>query len=609
MNKMAPEEIRKKFLQFFKEKKHAIIPSASLIPENDPTVLFTTAGMHPLVPFLLGEPHPEGKRLANFQKSVRTGDIESVGDQWHLTFFEMLGNWSLGDYFKKGAIEMSLEFLTSKKWLGLDVNKLSVSCFEGDKDAPKDNESADIWRGLGIPEERIYFFPKSENWWGPAGQTGPCGPDTEMFYDTGKPHCKPAGKKRGENCNPSCGCGKFVEIWNDVFMQYNKKADGSFETLKQQNVDTGMGLERISAVINGVNSNYETDLMKGTMDKVKELCGEKLFNENIASARIITDHLRTATFILGDEKGITPGNVGQGYVLRRLIRRAIRHARNLGISDNFTAALAKTVVERFTKIYPELGKNKERIYSEIDCEETRFKETIEKGMHLLEREIEALAKTKQKVFPPKLAFDLYQSHGFPFELTQEIVSEKGLSVDKKEFDKRLEEHQALSRKGAEHKFKGGLADMQEETTKLHTATHLLNAALRKVLGEHVFQKGSNITAERLRFDFPNPEKVPAEKLKQAEDLINEKIREGFEVKMEIMPVEEAKKSGAMGVFDSRYGEKVKVYTVFNPKTKEVFSKEICGGPHVQNLKGMGHFKIVKEEAVAAGVRRIKAVLE
>jgi len=601
-------ELRSKYLAFFKEKGHAIIPSASLIPENDPTVLFTTAGMHPLVPFLMGERHPQGKRLADVQKCIRTGDIDSVGDAWHLTFFEMLGNWSLGDYFKKDALAFSFEFLTSRKWLGLDQNRLHVSVFAGDKDAPKDTEAAVIWESLGIPKERIHFLPKSDNWWGPAGQTGPCGPDSEMFFDTQKQVGELVGKTPTEKFSDGCSKGRFVEIWNDVFMQYNKTAHGLFEPLKQKNVDTGMGLERTVAVLNGLSSVYDIDSFKPLMQKIKSLSGAGLFEKNLSSGRIVADHMRSAVFILGDSKGVGPSNTDQGYVLRRLIRRAIRHGKNLGIEKDFSVEVAKVVVGQFGSVYSELGKNQSFIFSELDKEEKKFRDTLGRGMTVLQKALDSVKQSSDRTLDAKIVFDLYQSYGFPPEMTGELCREKGLEVDLDGFQKLLTEHQDLSRKGAEQKFKGGLADHSEETTKLHTATHLLNAALRKVLGPHVFQKGSNITAERLRFDFPNPQKVSEDQLKQVEALVNRMISEGLEVKMEILPYEEAKKSGAMGVFEEKYGDHVKVYTVWNPKTKEVFSKELCGGPHVTNTREIGGFKITKEEGVAAGIRRIKAIV-
>ena len=514
----------------------------------------------------------------------------------------MLGNWSFGDYFKKEAIEWSFEFLTSKKWLGLDVEKISVSCFAGDKDAQKDTESAEIWKSLGIPKERIYFFSKKENWWGPAGATGPCGPDTEMFYDTGKEKC-------GPKCNPSCSCGKYAEVWNDVFMQYDKVAEGRYEPLKQKNVDTGMGLERTAAVMQNKDNVYETDMVLPTFNKIKEITSEDAVKSNLASARIITDHIRTAVFILGDELGVVPSNVDQGYVLRRLIRRSVRHGRTLGISSNFTSEVGKTVIDTYSRIYPELKKNKSRIIDEMDKEETKFRNTLEKGIRVLEREIEKAKKDCLEHFPAIVCFDLYQSFGFPIEMTEEVAKEKGLAVKKEEFEKKLKEHQELSRKATEQKFKGGLADTKAKTTRLHTATHLLNEALRRVVDKKIYQRGSNITVERLRFDFPLDRKLTDDEIKKIEEFVNKRIEEGLEVKMETMSLDEAKKAGAHGVFDAKYGEKVKVYTIGCPKTKEVISKEICGGPHVKNTKELGKFKIVKEESVAAGVRRIKAVLE
>lgn len=608
MSEIPSDFVREKFLEFFESKGHAAIPSASLIPENDPSVLFTTAGMHPLVPYLMGEKHPLGKRLCNFQKCIRTQDIEEVGDAWHLTFFEMMGNWSLGDYFKKEAIEMSFEFLTGKKWLALPLEKLAVSCFEGEKD-PKtrkynivlDSEAAKVWEKLGIKKGRIVFLPRHNNWWGPAGLTGPCGPDSEMFYFVGEG--KPSAKS-----NPESDEKNWCEIWNDVFMQYNKTKEGKFEELRQKNVDTGLGLERVTAVLNGYSSAFETDLLKPIFEKAKSLTQmQPELPEVQRSLRIITDHLRAATFILGDEKGITPSNVDQGYVLRRLIRRAVRHARLLRIEKNFTVEIAQAVVERFQDIYPELEKNHQRIYEELDREETRFKQTLEKGIHLAEREFSALEKADK--VPAKLVFDLYQSFGFPLEMTEELAKEKHLLIDREGFEKLLLEHQELSRKGAEQKFKGGLADHSEQTTALHTATHLLNEALRRIVSKGIFQKGSNITAERLRFDFPLERKLSAEELKKVEDLVNQKIKEGLKVEMEVMSVEKAKEMGAQGIFETKYSDSVKVYTILNAETEEIFSREICGGPHVQNTKELGKFKILKEESSAAGIRRIKAVLE
>ncbi|MBU2109864.1 alanine--tRNA ligase [Patescibacteria group bacterium] len=563
---MNSKTIREKFLEFFTEKGHVIIPSASLIPnETDPTVLFTTAGMHPLVPYLLGEKHPAGNRVANVQKCIRTIDIDEVGDNIHLTFFEMLGNWSFGDYFKKEAIEWSWEFLVSPKWLGLNPDKISVSVFSGDKDAPRDEESAKIWQSLGVPKERIFYKGKEDNWWGPAGQTGPCGPDTEMFI-------------------------KGTEIWNDVFMQYNKIAEGEYEPLKQKNVDTGMGLERIAMIMQDSASVFETDLFAPIVAKIKsQISNLKSVDER--SIRIIADHVKAAVFIIAD--GVEPSNLGRGYVLRRLIRRAIRHGKLLGIED-FTKEIAKVVIDIYKDSYPEVEKNKGKIFEELNKEEERFRKTLEAGLKEF---------NKLSIVSGKDAFNLYQTYGFPLEMTKELAQEKELQINKKEFEEEFHRHQELSRTASVGMFKGGLAEASEQTAKLHTATHLLHQVLREVLGNHVAQKGSNITAERLRFDFSHSQKMTDEEIKKVEDLVNEKIKENLMVAYEEMSVEEAKEEGALGVFEHKYGEKVKVYSVGE------YSKEICGGPHAENTSQLGHFKILKEEASAAGVRRIKAVLE
>ncbi|PIR72263.1 MAG: alanine--tRNA ligase [Candidatus Nealsonbacteria bacterium CG10_big_fil_rev_8_21_14_0_10_36_24] len=586
---MTSKELRKKFLDFFKKKGHAIIPGASLIPEHDPTVLFTTAGMHPLTPFLLGEKHPAGQRLADAQKCVRTGDIDSIGDNWHLTFFEMLGNWSLGDYWKKEAIEWSFEFLTEKKWLDIPAGKLSITVFAGDKDAPEDKDSAKIWQKLGILKERIYYLPKEENWWGPAGQTGPCGPCTEMFYDTGKEKCN-------SNCRPGCSCGKYAEIWNDVFMEFNKTKEGKYLPLKQKNVDTGMGLERTIAVLAGFDNVYETELFKPIIKKIGELT-TKNYPLPTTHYRIIADHLKAATFILAEN--IEPSNVERGYVLRRLIRRAVRHGRQIGIKNIFTHKVAESIIE----IYPELKKNQDFIFEQLIREEEKFGKTLKRGLKQFER----LAKNN-KITGEK-AFNLYQNYGFPLELTQELGKERNIKIDEKDFQEALKKHQELSRLGSEKKFKGGLADHSKKVTKYHTATHLLLAALRQILSSHIYQRGSNITAERLRFDFSHTAKLTPEELKKVEDLVNQKIKDGLEVKWEEMSLEEAKKQRAMGVFGEKYGERVKVYTIFNPKTGEIFSQEICGGPHVKRTSELGKFKIIKEESSGASVRRLRAVLE
>ncbi|WP_066649327.1 alanine--tRNA ligase [Christensenella timonensis] len=597
MKCLTSDELRQMYLDFFKSKGHAVIRSASVIPENDPTVLFTTAGMHPLVPYLLGQKHPAGTRLTDVQKCVRTGDIDEVGDESHCTFFEMLGNWSLGDYFKKEAIAWSYEFLTSEQWLGIEKDKLYFTCFAGDEDAPRDMEAYDRWREMGVEDDHIFFLGKKHNWWGPAGITGPCGPDTEMFIDTGKPAC-------GPDCNPSCDCGKYLEIWNDVFMEYNKQADGTFVPLEQKNVDTGMGLDRTIAILQGKKSVYETDVFAPIIAKIEELSGKKYEGadeETRKAFRIVADHIRCATFMIGDEKGITPSNVDQGYVLRRLLRRAIRFAGKLGIAEGNLEKIAKVVIDKYAHAYGELRANEKKILSEIGKEEGRFQKTITQGLKEFEKVTANLAAGD--VIDGKSAFRLYDTFGFPIEFTLELADERGFKVDKEGFDKAFEHHQELSHAGAEQRFKGGLADTSEQTARLHTATHLLNAALRKLLSEDIVQKGSNITAERLRFDFNFDRKVEREELDKLEEYVNEAIAAGLDVVEEEMTVDEAKAQGAMGVFDSKYGELVKVYTIPG------YSKEICGGPHAKNTAELGHFKIKKEQSSSAGVRRIKAVLD
>ena len=606
--------LRQKFIDFFVTKhNHKEIPSASLIPENDPTVLFTTAGMHPLVPYLMGEKHPQGTKLVDVQKCMRTDDIDEVGDATHCTFFEMLGNWSLGDYFKKEAIQWSYEFLTTE--LNLNPDLLCVTCFAGDKDAPKDEEAAKIWESLGfvkaenIPENqkrRIYFLGKKDNWWGPAGKTGPCGPDTEMFYYTGSNKNNPY-EKGGPDINK-----EWVEIWNNVFMQYNKKEDGTFEILKQQNVDTGMGLERVTAILQGKNSHYETELFqqKSTgkslyivLDEISNSANSS--NESIKSKRIILDHLRSATFVIGDQRGVVSSNTDQGYIVRKLIRRAIRHGEKIGIQNYFCSNLAKEFIEIYSDVYPELSKNQQKILNEMQKEEEKFSKTLETGLKEFEKFLDHLKVNNQNQLSGKDAFLLYQSYGFPFEMTKELCKENQIEVDENAFNQELKTHQELSRLGAEQKFSGGLADHSEETTKLHTATHLLHKALRIVLGDHVQQKGSNITVERLRFDFNHAEKMTSEQIKKVEEIVNEQIQKGLDVSFEELTVEEAKQRGAIGLFEDKYsklGNKIKVYKIGD------FSLEICGGPHVKNTSELKNFKIVKEESSAAGIRRIKAVV-
>lgn len=592
MEKLTSNELRAKYLGFFKERGHAIIPSASLIPENDPTVLFTTAGMHPLVPYLLGEKHPQGTRLTDVQICVRTGDIEEVGDASHCTFFEMLGNWSLGDYFKKEAISWSFEFLT--KVLGIPLDRLSVSVFAGDESCPRDDESADIWASLGLDRERIFFLPKKNNWWGPAGITGPCGPDTEMFIDTGKPACSP-------NCSPACDCGKYLEIWNNVFMQYFKGQDGKLTPLEKKNVDTGMGLERTLCILNGYKSVYETDLFDFAIKKLEELSGKKYSDggEDMVAMRIIADHVRTATFMLGDVNGITPSNVDQGYVLRRLIRRAVRYAKKLGLEQGALEEIAKLYIKKYEDVYESIKNNAAKIVEELKLEEERFSKTLESGLKEFEK---VITHIPTKTISGKTAFRLYDTFGFPLEMTVELAKENGFDVDTDGYEVAFKEHQEKSKLGADQKFKGGLADGGEETAKLHSATHLLNAALKEVLGDpNIMQKGSNITAERLRFDFNFDRPLTKEEIEKVEERVNAEIAKKIDIKCEEMTVDEAKANGAIGVFASKYGERVKVYTIG-------FSKEICGGPHASNTGDLGHFHIVKEQSSSAGVRRIKAVL-
>ena len=587
-------DLRAMFLKFFQDHGHAVISSASVIPENDPTVLFTTAGMHPLVPYLMGQKHPAGTRLTDVQKCVRTGDIEDVGDFSHLTFFEMLGNWSLGDYFKKEMIPWSWEFLTSEKYLGLPKDRLAFTVFAGDKDCPRDEGSANLWRSCGVADDHIFYLPKENNWWGPAGVTGPCGPDTEMFIITDKEPC-------GPDCSPACSCGRYLEIWNDVFMQYNKKEDGTFEPLAQKNVDTGMGLERTICVLNGKKSVYETDLFENILGKIAELSG-KTYGEDEATTkafRIIADHMRTSTFIMGDDRGVSPANVDQGYVLRRLIRRAVRYGMEIGMPEGFTGEIAKVIIEQYKDVYPELKRNEAFVLDQLALEETRFAKTLKQG----NREFEKLAqRVRDSRIDGESAFHLYDTYGFPVEMTCELAKDAGLTVDMEGFKECFKKHQATSQAGAEQRFKGGLADHSAQSARLHTATHLLHAALRKVLGDEVAQKGSNITAERLRFDFSFGRKMTKEEIAEVERLVNEAIDAHAPIVCEEMTVPEAQAQGAIGMFTSKYGENVKVYTM-GP-----YSKEICGGPHATNTGDLKSFKIQKEESSSAGVRRIKAVI-
>ena len=594
---MTGKELREGYLEFFQGKGHSVISGASLIPENDPTVLFTTAGMHPLVPYLLGETHPAGKRLCNCQKCIRTGDIEEVGDPTHLTFFEMLGNWSLGDYFKEQAIAWSYEFLTSSSCLGFDPGLLSVTVFEGNDQVPKDEESIAIWKQLGISEQRIYALPMADNWWGPAGETGPCGPDTEMFVDTGKDPC-------GSACRPGCSCGKFFEIWNDVFMQYEKKAGGTFVPLAQHNVDTGMGIERTIAMLQGKTSVFDTELFAPIIGVIEDQAKQTLANSDEVTARafrVVADHVRSAVFILGDDRGVSPGNLGQGYVLRRLIRRSVRYAKQLGLPVGFSAPIAECVLGNYGDLYPELARRRADVVQELRTEEEKFESTLNRGMAEIDKVLSNMKKHDQSVLSGRVAFRLYDTYGFPLEFTEEICEEGGLTVDRKGFDKAFEKHRQVSKD--DKVFKGGLADSSEATRKLHTATHLLHQALRTVLGDHVEQKGSNITADRLRFDFLHTEKMTPEEIAKVNELVNEAIDRKLPVTMATMTLEAAREAGAMALFDGKYDEQVKVYTIGD------FSKEVCGGPHVKNTSELGRFRIKKEQSSSAGVRRIRAVLE
>ncbi|MBR2824329.1 MAG: alanine--tRNA ligase [Clostridia bacterium] len=654
MKELTSAQLREMFLSFMESKGHHRIQSASVIPENDPTVLFTTAGMHPLVPYLMGTPHPAGTRLTDVQKCIRTGDIDDVGDPSHLTFFEMLGNWSLGDYFKQDMIPWSWEFLTSPDYLGLPKDRLAFTVFEGDEDCPRDEESYNLWRQCGVKEENLFFLPKANNWWGPAGITGPCGSDTEMFIITDKEPC-------GPDCSPACSCGRYLEIWNDVFMQYNKTAEGKYVPLAKKNVDTGMGLERTVCVLNGKKSVYEIDAFAGILKRIAELSGKEYGADEATTRafRIIADHMRTSTFILGDDRGVSPSNTDQGYILRRLIRRAVRYGMQLGMPEGFTVEIAKVIIDQYKDVYPELERNGAFALEQLQLEEGRFARTLKQGEKEFEKvynnvsqlranleailgaadpvalakemaeskklrpspdmmpiieaakagdeaALEAAVKARMEglsVLDGRSAFKLYDTYGFPIEMTKELAAEKGLTVDEADFAERFKKHQELSHQGADQKFKGGLADHSEQTARLHTATHLLHAALRKVLGDEVAQKGSNITAERLRFDFSFGRKMTPEELAEVERLVNVAIDAKVPVICEEMTVPEAKEKGAIGLFESKYGERVRTYKMGE------YSFEICGGPHAENTGDLGSFKIQKEESSSAGVRRIKATIQ
>ena len=599
---MNANELRSKYIEFFKSKNHVEISGQSLIPENDPSVLFTTAGMHPLVPYLLGEPHPAGTRLTDYQKCIRTGDIDEVGDPSHLTCFEMLGNWSLGDYFKKESIAFSYEFLTSPKWLGLDPKKISVTVFAGDENAPRDEEAAAAWIANGMPEDKIAYLPASDNWWA-AGPTGPCGPDTEIFYWVGE-GLPPKGSNKGTDS------ANWMEIWNNVFMQFNRVDEKTLEPLPKKNVDTGMGLERTNCILQGKTSVYLTEVFQPIIHKIEELSGYKYGEEDAKdqSVRIIADHTRSATFILGDQKGVTPDRVGAGYVLRRLIRRAVRHGMKLGIDKDFMAEIAAVVVENFKNAYPELEQNKDKIYSELTKEEAKFRTTLKKGEAEFQKMLPNLNKNPKKIISGKVAYNLYETYGYPLELTQELGKENGFTVDVEGFKEAERKHQEASKTAEAGKAKGGIAEQSDVATKYHTATHLLQQALVDVLGEQVAQKGSNINAERMRFDFTFERAMTSEEIQKVQDIVNEKIKEDLPVTMEVMTLDQAKAEGARALFVNKYGEQVKVYTIGRDAKKDWFSKEVCGGPHVQHTAQIGDFKIVKEQSSSAGVRRIKAVI-
>ena len=598
---MTGDELRQLFLSFFAERGHTIIPSLPLVPENDPTALFISAGMQPLVPYLLGETHPGGRRLANVQKCLRTDDIEEVGDISHNTFFEMLGFWSLGDYWKQDSLRWTLEWFTGV--LGLEQERISVTVFAGDSDAPRDDEAVQVWLELGIPQAGIYYLPKKDNWWGPAGTTGPCGPDSELFYDTGRP-------KHGPDCQPGCGCGKYIEIGNNVFMQYNKTAEGTYVPLRQRNIDVGLGLERMLCVHQGTSDVYTTDLFTPIVQRINELCKRQ---ENVGAINraptieeerrlvcIISDHLRAATFIIAD--GVVPGNVEQGYICRRLIRRAVRCGHELGMPRTFIAEVAQAVIARYGQIYPELVERQPTILDELTREEERFGQTLARGLREFQKMEEGLRQRGESVLAGEAVFRLFDTFGFPPTLTAELAQERGLSADLDGFNLLFKQHQERSRQANSKKFAGGLADHSERTTQLHTATHLLHQALRDVLGTHVRQMGSNITQERLRFDFSHPKKLTGEEIQRVEEIVNQQISRDLKTTVEVMPLQQALDQGALAFFGERYGDLVKVYKIGD------YSMEVCGGPHVPHTGDMGRFRIIKAETIGQGVQRIRADL-
>jgi alanyl-tRNA synthetase len=590
---MRVHELREIYLRFFKERKHKLIGSGSLLPEHDATALFTMAGMHPLMPFLIGQPHPQGKRLVNVQKCIRTTDIDEVGDTTHLTFFEMLGNWSLGDYWKKEAITWSFEFLTSSKWLGFNPEKLSVTVFEGDEDAPIDTEAIELWKSVGIPDERIYPLPKEDNWWGPPGVVGPCGPCTEMFIEVDEiPKCSP-------ECRPGCHCGHFVEVWNDVFMEYNRKEDGSYELLKQKNIDTGMGVERTAAMLQGVSNVFDIEEFVPLINRIKDLAGkDELTEEELQSARVIADHVKAAVMIMADDAKIGPSNVEHGYIVRRLLRKAIMSADKMGIGKGFLQPLAEITIDMYKDVYEEVTRNREFIMQNLEAEDTKFRNTLKKALRKFNRML-----NENGTITGEDAFLLFTSFGLPLEMTRELAEENGIKIDMEEFKKQFEHHREVSRTATEGKFKGGLADHSEAITMMHTATHLLQAALRKVLGDEVKQMGSNITQERLRFDFSFSRKLTAEEVEKVETLVNEVIKKNLKVEQSFMPFDEAMSKGALAFFKETYADEVSVYSVGD------FSMELCGGPHVERTGILGELKIAKQKKIGAGVMRIRAVIK
>lgn len=601
------EKLKQLWKKFYINHGFKEISSSSIVPENDPTVLFTTAGMHPLVPYLLGEKHPSGDKIFNVQRCLRTNDIDEVGDESHLSMFEMLGNWTLGSCNKREMIKLSFEFLTSKEYLDIPVERLAVTVFEGDQTAPRDEEAYNAWKECGISQ--IFYMPKEDNWWALGSGIGPCGPDTEMFFDTGKEKC-------GPNCSPACHCGKYIEIWNDVFMQYRvDEVGGRAKPLQHPNIDTGMGLERTIAILNGASSIYDFGTFKQVIDFIEQKADVKYSQDEKSrnSYRVIADHLRAATFILGDEKGILPSNLGQGYVLRRFIRRAVNHARNIGFDTKYFSDIIDIYVEEFGKDYSDISKNTLLIKEELNKEITKFSKALEEGHKEFEKVIKGIEKhiefaskngeIVERKISGKSAFRLYDTFGFPFELTKELANERGYKVDKEEFDQKFKEHQEKSRDQSNKVFKGGLADTSNQSARLHTATHLLLAGLQHFYGKDVVQKGSNITPERLRFDFNLDHKMTEKEIADVENFVNDAIERAIPVRCDIMSLDMARNQGAHGSFNDRYGQEVKVYTIGD------VSKEICGGPHANNTSELHHFKIIKEESCASGIRRIKAILD